>query len=155
MGEKNLKRFEKRLRQYHYIALDSVCFIYHIEENKRYVPLTQIIFENLLPKGVVRAFFSTLVLTEILTRPIAEKRQELVFAYKSLIASFPHTKLIPLDEENAQKAAFFRAKYQLRTPDAIHIATAYQAGADAVICNDTKWKKVKEIPVITLDAFVS
>lgn len=155
MGQKSIEQFTKEVLGFALIAFDSACFIYHIEENKRYTPLTEILFEVLLPKGRINSVCSTLVLTEVLTRPMVEKRQDLVLAYKSLIASFPHIVLHPFDGAIAESAAFFRAKYDLRTPDAMHIATAYEAGAQAIICNDTKWKKVKEIAVLVLDDYLT
>lgn len=154
MGEVALKNFRKILSQYKLILLDSSCFIYHIEENPVYIALTEVIFEQMLPENRFKAICSTLLLTEILTRPMAEKRQDLVLTYKSIIVSFPNLMLKPFDETVAQTAAYFRAEYNLKTPDAIHIATAHQTGAEAIICNDTAWKKVKEIPVIILSEFI-
>lgn len=153
MGEDKVRKFIKDLSKYRLVALDSACFIYHIEENKKYIPFTEVIFERLLPEGIIEAVCSSLVLTEILTRPFVEKRGDLVLAYKSLIASFPNLTVEPFEEETAEQAAYFRAEYNLRTPDAIHIATAYRAKVGTVIGNDDKWKKVKELQMIIFDDY--
>lgn len=154
MGKDYLKKFERKISSYRLIALDSSCFIYHIEENKDYIPFTEIIFEKLLPEGITTGVCSTLILTEVLTQPLREKKHDLVLMYKSLIVGFPYLALKPFDASIAEKSAYFRAKYNLRTPDAIHIATAYEAKAEAILGNDDAWKKVKEIPVILLNDFV-
>ncbi len=48
----------------------------------------------------------------------------------------------------ADKAVLFRARYGLRTPDSIQLATAQVCGADLVITNDRKWEQVRELSVI-------
>lgn len=149
-----VKKFIHQIQLYDLIALDTVCFIYHFEENAKFLPLTQVLFENFLPQNKIKAIGSTLILTEILTLPIREKRFDLSIAYKSLILGFPNFKLISLDEKIAEIAAYFRAAYNLRSPDAIHLATAYQAQTQAVIGNDKSWKRVKELTVIALDDFI-
>lgn len=93
-------------------------------------------------------------MTEVLTLPLKEQRAELAFSYKSLILGFPNLEIIPLNESIAENAAYFRANYNLPTPDAIYIATANSTSANGIICNDKKWKKIREIDVLVLDEFV-
>lgn len=155
MGKGNVTTFTRTVSRYTLVALDSSCFIYHIEENRKYLPFTEVLFERLLPRRRVSAISSTLLLTEVLTKPIGEGRMDLVLAYKSIIVSFPSLRLISFDADIAEKAAYFRSQYDLRTPDAIHIATAFVSGAGAVVGNDAKWKKVREIDAIVLDEFIS
>lgn len=154
MEEKRVDRFQKRLGLNTLWALDTTCFIYHIEENSQYIPFTSILFETLLPQGKIQAVASTLVLTEVLTLPMRRKRQDLVISYKSLIVSFPHLVLKGIDESVAETAAYFRAQYNLATPDAIHIASAYESHAQGIIGNDLGWKRIKELGVIVLDEFL-
>ena len=51
------------------------------------------------------------------------------------------------------EAADLRARFNLRTPDAIQVATAIIAGAQAFITNDARLKSVTEIPVLLISAF--
>lgn len=48
------------------------------------------------------------------------------------------------------RAAEIRAHYELRTPDAIMLATAAESGATLVIANDSAWPRVREIDVLLL-----
>ena len=48
----------------------------------------------------------------------------------------PHLEIIPLTAEIAADAARLRARYGIRTPDAIHAATALAGGAESFITND-------------------
>lgn len=50
----------------------------------------------------------------------------------------------------AEQAADLRARYNLRTPDAVQIATAIDTGCDAFLTNDIALKRVTEICVIVL-----
>lgn len=51
----------------------------------------------------------------------------------------------------AENAARLRAKYNLRTPDALHVATALQTNCNAFLTNDLGLKRVNEIVVLVLD----
>ena len=44
-----------------------------------------------------------------------------------------------------------RARYNLRTPDALHVATAVPAGCDAMLTNDAQLKRVQELSILVLD----
>ncbi|MDY0201998.1 MAG: hypothetical protein RBR40_13535 [Tenuifilaceae bacterium] len=46
-----------------------------------------------------------------------------------------------------------RAKYALKTPDAIQLASALISLSDFFLTNDLRLKNVNEIEVITLDDF--
>ena len=148
-----MKQFLKALSHHSLIALDTCVFIYHIEENKRFLPLTKIILETLLPQGRIDAVCSSLALSELLVRPLREKRMDLVFGYKALIVGFPHLTTIAFDNTIAEQTAYFRATYNLKTPDAIHLATAFVKGATMIIGNDRRWKQVKEIEVLVLNEY--
>jgi len=58
---------------------------------------------------------------------------------------------VPISAGVAESAADLRARYNLRTPDALHVATAIDAGCDAFLTNDTGIKRVQEIAVLVLD----
>ncbi len=50
----------------------------------------------------------------------------------------------------AKEAAKIRAKYNLKTPDAIQLATAIIFGADLFLTNDGRLKPVTEIEIVVL-----
>jgi predicted nucleic acid-binding protein len=94
---------------------------------------------------------STIVLTECLSKPLKEGDATLVASYNTL---FRHTRgiaLIPVHVTVAARAADLRARYALRTPDALHVATALVSGSDAFLTNDLALKRVREINVLVLD----
>lgn len=56
------------------------------------------------------------------------------------------------DIDIARRAAGLRARYGVRTADAIHLATALVAGASAFVTTDRRLARVKEIEVRVLRA---
>ena len=150
-----MKSILQELGQHSIIALDTCIFIYHLEENKKYLPYTELLLEKLLPQGKINATCSALVLTELLIRPMREKRLDLVLSYKALMIGFPHLSIISVDPQVAEQAAYFRSAYNQKTPDSIHLASALVSGATLIIGNDRKWKSIMEIKVIALDDYAS
>lgn len=148
--EQGLSKFRKTTAKHSRLSLDTPCLLYYIEKNPKYIKLAEIIFEELL-RGREEIIASTLLLTEILIRPIAQNLPGLALDYKSVVSK--NIILYPLSEEIAEKAAYLRARYKFATPDAIHIGTAIEEGASAIISNDRRWKQVKEIKTIVLEDF--
>ncbi|HTG15538.1 MAG TPA: PIN domain-containing protein [Blastocatellia bacterium] len=58
---------------------------------------------------------------------------------------------LPIDIKTATSAADLRARYNLRTPDALRVATALAAGCDAFLTNDSDMQRVSELRVLVLD----
>ena len=51
----------------------------------------------------------------------------------------------------AEEAARLRAAYTLRTPDAVQLATALDAGASAFLTNDARLAAIPDLRVLVLD----
>ena len=51
----------------------------------------------------------------------------------------------------AEIAAELRAQHNIRTPDALQLATAMDSGCEAFLTNDRSLKRVKDIDVLLLD----
>lgn len=128
------------------IALDTPLFIYLLEEHPKYLPRVRRIFQT-LRDGKREAVFSVVGMIEILTGPKRQGRTDLAAQYEHHIRKFPHLSILNLNERIVWLASDLRAKYGITTPDAIHIATAIDAGADKFITNDKALKKIREIVV--------
>jgi predicted nucleic acid-binding protein len=108
-------------------------------------PLGRIVRRH-LASGVVSAIGSVLLIPETLSRPIRRKEADERAALVSLLG---HIDLIPTSLAIAQRSAALGAKYALRAPDAIHLATAVDAGADRFITNNRRdfTKSISEIDI--------
>ena len=136
------------------VALDTVIFIYAFEEHPLYLPLIKPLFQE-VERGKILAVTSTISLVECLVQPFRAKALELAARYKILFRDFPHLSIIPVTEEIAEKAAWLRAQYQLKTPDAIQLATAFESGCYGFLTNDEDLPQLKEIQVFVLNRFLS
>ena len=149
MGSKTL---EEALSKYTRLALDSMVLIYLLEDVEPYASLVEMALQR-VEKGRQTAYLSSLSIAEILVLPIRQKNHATVNKYRQFLTHFPNLHILPLDIPTAELAASMRAKYNLRTPDAIHVATAIQNGAPAFLTNDKQFSRVKELDILLLDSY--
>ncbi|OGW31097.1 MAG: hypothetical protein A2X59_01645 [Nitrospirae bacterium GWC2_42_7] len=141
------------LRKHSVVYLDTSIFIYFVEQHPRYHKLCGPIFED-IEAGKIKALTSTLTLLEILVQPYKLKKEDLVLKFYSLLVTYPHLSWIDMSLTVADRAAGLRAKYGLKTPDAIQMASALSHGAGAFICNDRAFDKIEEIECLIIDDFI-
>ena len=132
------------------IALDTMIFIYAFEENPVYLPLLRPFFET-VEKGELEATTSTLTLTECLVQPYRKKDLMLAARYIFLFRNFPHLTVFPVTDEIAERAAFLRAHYNLKTPDAVQLATGLFSASNIFLTNDEELPQVEGIQLFILD----
>jgi len=132
------------------VGLDTMIFIYTFEEHPAYLPLLKQFF-SVLEKGEMEAVTSTITVTECLVRPYRKKDFALAAQYMALFRNFPHLSIIPVTDDVAERAAFLRAHYHLKTPDAIQVATALISGSRAFLTNDENLASVEGIDILLLD----
>src|SRR5258708_22239285 len=99
----------------------------------------------------IDAISSVITLTEVLNQPISKGRTDLERAYRKILLSGYAFRLLPVSQTIAESAAHLRAHYKLRTPDALHIATAIDSECDGFLTNDNGLKRVTELRIIALD----
>jgi predicted nucleic acid-binding protein len=69
---------------------------------------------------------------------------------RRLLTQFPHLSLAPMDVGVARQAALLRGASNVPMADAIHVATAQQAGAGAIVTNDYAWRAWVARPKLVL-----
>lgn len=148
-------RLVKDCRAAGLVGLDTMIFIYQVQDHPTYAPLTGALLAA-TEKGDVRAVASTLALTELLVRPLQEGAETVAGEYYLLLTSFPHLTVAAAGPEVARLAAELRADLGLRTPDALHIATAMHEGAGAFVTNDRRLAGAAEegFRVLVLEDYV-
>jgi len=137
------------------IGLDTSIFIYHFEENEKYLPVTEMLFAG-VEDGKWNAVTSIISLLEIIVKPLQLGENRAARKYEALIMNFPNLTVVDINRDIARQAAKLRAKYGIKTPDAIQIAACSTMGAEIFICNDNRLKKVRdEIHTIVIEDFIS
>ena len=150
MGVEDLRQ---RLGRHKLVFLDTMIFVYLLEQNPTYIALAETIFAE-VEAGTLEALTSVLTLAEVLTGPAQAQDVEAMHDYELYLTSFPHLKIVGVERQHVSAIAQVRAATGLRTPDAIQIAVATVAGADAIIGNDKAWNgKTGETAYLMLNAF--
>ena len=89
-------------------------------------------------------------MTEVLTRPVKLDNTRLEREYRDILLHSGEFRLLTITARIAESAAALRARYNLRTPDALHVAASIDARCDAFLTNDAGIKRVTEITVTAL-----
>jgi predicted nucleic acid-binding protein len=131
------------------VALDTSVWIYHFEGSATYGQAADSVLEA-IAGGRIGAVASELVLLELLVAPLKKRAQDVADEIELALLHFPNLQLAPVTRAVLVRAAEIRARYGLRTPDAIMLATAAESGATLAVTNDDAWRKVKEIEVLLL-----
>jgi predicted nucleic acid-binding protein len=133
------------------IFVDTMPFIYHIEEHPVYVETVEAFFVGALQQKNYRLMTSTITLAEVLVQPYRKGNDVLVAEYEEIICGTDELLVMPIDRMTAQTAARFRADYSLKMPDALQLAASFVNGADYFLTNDKELVKIGLQHVILLD----
>ncbi len=132
------------------VALDTVVFIYFIEEHPRYLDLVRQIFEGVAARRFP-AVTSALTLLEVLVRPYRAGNAALAGRYEALLTRSRGLQLIDLSRVQLQAAAQVRAAYAVRTPAALQLAAALASRSTAFVTNDRQIPAIPGLTTILLD----
>ena len=132
------------------LYVDTAPLIYYVEEHPTYITKMDRIID-LTETTPLTAYSSVLTLTEVLVRPLSTGNERLAQEYLDILVISGTYNLIAITASIARIAADLRARYNLRTPDALHIASAIATGCDAMLTNDFHLKRVQELSILSLD----
>lgn len=135
------------------IGIDTMIFIYHLEDHPDYSHATEKIF-GAVEEGRYKGVTSVITLIEVLVKPKRDGNLLAIKDYKDLLLTFPNLKIFDLDMKIADITSDLRAKYGIKTPDAIQIATTIAGGSKSFITNDSSLKNIEEVRMILLDDIV-
>ena len=146
-------RLTDRLNACSVVGLDTAIFIYHFEQNPLYLPLTRELLSG-IEQGNRKGVTSTITLLEIIVKPLASGQPEIGRKYEALLTHFPHLDIVDLNRNVIRKAAWLRAAYNLRTPDALQVGASLVNGAEAFITNDRRLERLRnQCAMIILDDY--
>ena len=117
------------------VALDTAPLIFYIEQNQLYIDCVRPFFVS-LAQGHFHVVTSTVTLVEVLVHPLRYGDEALAHRYNDVLLSSPNISMLPVTHTIAQEAAEMRARHNLKTVDAIQLATALSKGATTFVTND-------------------
>ena len=131
------------------VYLDAQIFIYTLEKHPTYGPLLSPLWQA-AAAATVRVATSELSLMEVLVMPARLGDTVLQHNYETVLSN-PDMVLQPISQAILRRAAHLRASLKaLRTPDAIHAATALELGCAAFVTNDAGFRRILGLPISLL-----
>ncbi|MGL5876051.1 MAG: type II toxin-antitoxin system VapC family toxin [Xenococcaceae cyanobacterium] len=135
------------------LYVDTAVLIYTLEENKDYFDLLEPLWLKFQAQEI-ELISSELILMEVLVLPLRSNNQSLVSDYEQLLLNSA-MQLIPIDRAILRQAANLRASNNLKTPDAIHAATAISVNCDLFITNDKGFRNLSNLPYVILSEILA
>lgn len=123
------------------ILLDTNCFIYYFEDKPDYSNKLEKVFIN-IQSGKNIACMSIVSFMEILVKPKKENNVFIENRYKLMLTNYPNLSIIDMNYKIADIASRLRANYNIKTPDAIILATGIAKDVDYFITNDIRLKNI-------------
>lgn len=135
------------------VCIDTAPIIYFIEKHDRYLNVLRPLFAE-IDAGNIEAITSTITLLEVLVQPLRSKNEGLANRYRDILLYSEGLTTFEVLHEVSEMASKLRARYSIKTPDAIQIAVGILYGAKRFLTNDPALKKVSDISVLVLDEFI-
>jgi predicted nucleic acid-binding protein len=137
------------------VGLDTSIFIYHLEANPTYAPLTKTAFEN-MEEGTFEGVTSAITLMELTVLPWRMGHENVAREYEAVLANYPNLYIVDVDRDVARLAAKLRADYNVSPADALQVAASLQADAKTFLTNDKQLIGLQAIiEILILDDFVA
>ena len=132
-----------------WVYVDAQVIIYTVEKHPVYFPLLQPLWQA-VQSNTIDAATSELSILETLVGPLKKHDKSLGDTY-DLFFQQPGIQLVPVTQLVLRMAAKLRATTKLRTPDAIHAASALVSKCVLLVTNDYGFRGLSGIPVVFLD----
>lgn len=132
------------------VYLDTNCFIYTVERIDPYRVALDSIWNDIRGRKLTVAT-SEFTIMEVLVKPLKDSDTALETLYRTILQRSPDVRALPVSLAVLERAAALRATTNLKTPDAIHAATALVHGAAMLITNDPAFRHVPGLSVTLLD----
>ncbi len=131
------------------VYLDACVVIYLVEGAEPFHTKARDEIKSLMNREGSELITSRISLIECRSNPMRKHDAETLRIYDGFFAA-DQMSLADVDAGIIESATRLRAEYGFRTPDAIHLATAIEHGAEVFLTGDTTLSKCREIKVSLL-----
>ena len=131
------------------VYFDANIFIYLVEGSLEFAQKLQDIRKS-IQNGECEIVTSELTLCEVLVVPFRNGDSALAGKFRDLIEATGAFEVVPTSKQTYIRASLYRAQHGLKTPDAIHVATAVEAGCAAFLTNDKALEAPRQIEMLKL-----
>jgi predicted nucleic acid-binding protein len=131
------------------VYVDANIIIYRVERVAPYLPVAAPLW-NAVDTGQQQIVTSELSVLEVLVKPFQIGDASLITLFQAVLYNTWGFSCIPITRQILEDAARLRADKGLKTPDAIHAATALNIGCTLFITNDPIFRRVADLSVAVL-----
>lgn len=131
------------------VGLDTVIFVYFIEEHAQFLPLVEPLFAA-IDIGTLEGVTSALTLLETPVVPYRVGNAPLANRYEALLTRSRGIRLVELDRPLLRAAAQLRASAGVKTPDALQLAAGLATNCTAYLTNDRDLPRIPGLRVLQL-----
>ena len=131
----------------HRVYFDTNPIIYFVEGHEVFYSAVKPLFD-MLDDEKFSAFSSEFTLTEVLIKPYRDQLEELIADYTGLLLESEYFSLLGTNADTFVQAAKIGGETMMRTPDAIHMATAVENHCDFFITNDKRIRDYLGVKVL-------
>lgn len=136
------------------VYVDTNAVVYRVEQIEPYLTASAPLWDA-LDAGRVSIATSELTLLEVLVKPLREGKTDLASLYRTVLLGTVGLTCLPVSRPILESAAHLRAATNLKTPDAIHAATALIHGSALFISNDAGFRRVAGLNATILSEVVA
>ncbi len=135
------------------VYLDANVFIYSIERIDPYRSMLDTLWLT-VSTGQVTVVTSELTLLEVLVKPLKVGDATTATLFRTVLKHTPDVQMLPITQSVLEAAANLRATLGLKTPDAIHVATALLNNSMLFVTNDSTFRRVTDLNVTLLNEHI-
>lgn len=125
--------------------LDSVIVIYVVEDTQ---PFAAVVDAKLFVSNLI-LIASELTRLECRVKPLRDGNTTLLWEFDKYLGNTIN-EVVPLTRDVIERATEIRAKYNFKTPDALHLGAALVSNCDVFLTNDQRLSRCQEIMVETI-----
>jgi predicted nucleic acid-binding protein len=131
------------------VYVDANALIYTVEAVTPYAHLLAPLWLR-ANDGEITLVTSDLTLMEVLVKPLKLGSRHLIDGYEQTFRA-RQLRVEPVSLKVLREAAALRATAALKTPDAIHAATALTLGCTHLVTNDSMFLRIRQLQVVVLN----
>ncbi len=132
------------------VYVDTNVVIYSVEKIEPYWKELQTLWQA-ARKGQFTILSSELIVLETLVKPLKNADSALEKTFRELLLASNEVELLPISLSILEQAAQLRATTNLKSPDAIHAASALSADNSVFVTNEKIFKRVTGLHVVVPD----
>jgi predicted nucleic acid-binding protein len=134
------------------IGVDTAPLIYFIEEAPAFLPALVPLFQA-ADHGRLELVTSAITLLEVLVIPYRAGDRALASRYEALLTRSRGMRMVEFSRGQLRRAAQLCAATGCRTPDALRLTAAIDAGCTSFVTNDHRLPSVQGLRIIQLGSY--